>query len=132
MGVPDAIPDQPSREIRTPGEVAMCEPQTPVTKGPSQLFSGLPHPTPLLTQNFSLDCQRAEAAKRLYRARSCLPVGCRPAGGKLLASAGSPQGPREAGFVKEGAQVLEAPPAPQTHRSPQFVPGAEAELSALP
>ena len=33
--------------------------------------------------------------------------------------------------MKEGAQVLEVPPAPQT-LSPQFVPGAEAELSSLP
>lgn len=129
--MPASIPDQPSREIRIPREVAVCEPQTPVTKGPSQLSSGLPHPAPLLTQNFPFDCQHAEAAKRLHHARSCLQVQRHPAGGKRLAPAGSPQGTREARFVKEGAQVLEAPLAPQTP-SPQFVPGAEAELSALP
>lgn len=98
----------------------MCELQKLVTKGPSQLSSGLPHPAPLLIQNFFFDYKCMEVGKRLLRACSHPQVQRHPCRWQWFASAGFPQAPREAVFVEEGTQVVEAPSAPQT-LSPQLV-----------
>lgn len=93
-----------------PWEVAMCEPQKLITKGQSQLSSGLPHPAPLIIQKFFFDYKCGWVGKRSHPACSCPQVQCHVSRcWPLLAC----PGPLEKHCLWKRCTGVEAPSAPQ-------------------